>query len=377
MDTIFCLDTVPSTNTGQFDTKVPPEGLRMAPAFCPENVRDPFDSVEWETQTATRRNAEVLYHDMTWLIPRQYGSSNLLSRFNVGLHQQYEITSKKRIRQWNKKADAHYSLNPLTFIIMDTKFDLGTVSSVNIDLFDGAITIKSHRKAPAPSPDSITTAKRRLRGVAKELRQCDAAEVANLPNLQQVFLFLWDKICEDSGGTVRSMLHQLERNTVASDTCSAHPCLTQASVGQGTDPIIIDERFTKPIEMLMNKPDEELDTTKKPLPVRDDDAIRAIQENTVAVKENTAARENAVFNAAFRSQARFRSPDDEVDIEKIIRLKHDGWKWENIVLTVYPDSGSMSKGDFNKLVDATKKMYQRESELAESRNPGEGWASMR
>ena len=35
-----------------FEPTVPLEGLRVDPVFCPEHVRDPFDTVEWTTRTA-------------------------------------------------------------------------------------------------------------------------------------------------------------------------------------------------------------------------------------------------------------------------------------------------------------------------------------
>ena len=102
----------------------------------------------------------------------------------------------------------------------------------------------------------------------------------------------------------------------------------------------------------------------------------AIQENTAAVKENTAKRENDVFHGTFRARARFSEPDDEIEIEKIIRLKSDGWKWENIVLQIRPDSDKLPKEEFNKLVDAIKKQYQRELEQSATKKPCEGWASL-
>ncbi|MCL2710035.1 MAG: vitamin B12-dependent ribonucleotide reductase [Planctomycetaceae bacterium] len=53
MDNSLVMDAVSSLDTDPFDTDIaPPPGLRMQPAFCPENVRDPFDTVEWEKRTA-------------------------------------------------------------------------------------------------------------------------------------------------------------------------------------------------------------------------------------------------------------------------------------------------------------------------------------
>ena len=168
------LDTVASIDTDPFDTDIPLEGLRMAPAFCPENARDPFDTVEWTTRTAaikgeggsiffeqddcefpstwsqlavnvvaskyffgepntpqreksvrqvihrvsrtiadwgfedgyfaTRRDAEVFYRDLTWLLLHQYGSFNSPVWFNVGLYPQYGITGGKCTWHWNEEA---------------------------------------------------------------------------------------------------------------------------------------------------------------------------------------------------------------------------------------------------------------------------------
>jgi len=52
MDTMISLDAVSSMNADSFDAAVPLEGIRMSPTFCSENVRDPFDTVEWTTRTA-------------------------------------------------------------------------------------------------------------------------------------------------------------------------------------------------------------------------------------------------------------------------------------------------------------------------------------
>ena len=52
MDTVVAPNIDSSTETGSFDAP-PPEGLRMSPTFCPDAVRDPFDTVNWTTRTAT------------------------------------------------------------------------------------------------------------------------------------------------------------------------------------------------------------------------------------------------------------------------------------------------------------------------------------
>ena len=168
------LDAVSSVNPDPFDADMPPEGLRMTPAFCPESARDPFDTVVCTTRTATikgeggsvffeqndcefpstwsqlavnvvaskyffgepntpqreksmrqvihrvsrtiadwgfedgyfatRRDAEVFYRDLTWLLLHQYGSFNSPVWFNVGLHPQYGITGGKCTWHWDEKA---------------------------------------------------------------------------------------------------------------------------------------------------------------------------------------------------------------------------------------------------------------------------------
>ena len=52
MDTTTSLDAVSAANTDTFESAIPLEGLRMKPTFCPDNARDPFDTVEWVTRTA-------------------------------------------------------------------------------------------------------------------------------------------------------------------------------------------------------------------------------------------------------------------------------------------------------------------------------------
>ena len=95
-----------------------------------------------------------------------------------------------------------------------------------------------------------------------------------------------------------------------------------------------------------------------------------VEKIVTAVKENTAKRQNDVFQGTFRARARFSEPDDEVEIEKIHRLKQDGWKWENIVLQVYPDSENLSSEDFKKKVEAVKQQYHREYGQSESKKSG-------
>jgi ribonucleoside-diphosphate reductase alpha chain len=53
MDTVISLDVDTAVNDDSFAVNTPLEGLKVKPAFCPENVRDPFDTVEWTTRTAS------------------------------------------------------------------------------------------------------------------------------------------------------------------------------------------------------------------------------------------------------------------------------------------------------------------------------------
>jgi hypothetical protein len=71
------------------------------------------------------------------------------------------------------------------------------------------------------------------------------------------------------------------------------------------------------------------DTTEEPADVN-------VVNKPKVVIANITDIENAVFNGAFRAQARFEEPVDEVDIEKIHRLKMDGWKWKDIVREFNP-----------------------------------------
>jgi len=103
----------------------------------------------------------------------------------------------------------------------------------------------------------------------------------------------------------------------------------------------------------------------------------AIDENTeinkqilAEVKKGNATRESDVFWATYRAWARFGEPENEVEIEKDHRLKQEGWKWENIVLQVYPDSQKLSSKDFKKKVAAVKKQHQREYGQSQSNEPG-------
>jgi len=53
MDTLTSLDATLALNADSFESAAAFEGLKVKPTFCPENVRDPFDTVDWTTRTAS------------------------------------------------------------------------------------------------------------------------------------------------------------------------------------------------------------------------------------------------------------------------------------------------------------------------------------
>ena len=53
MDTTASLDAATPVNADPFESTAPLPGLKINPTFCPENARDPFDTVTWTTRTAT------------------------------------------------------------------------------------------------------------------------------------------------------------------------------------------------------------------------------------------------------------------------------------------------------------------------------------
>ena len=66
--------------------------------------------------------------------------------------------------------------------------------------------------------------------------------------------------------------------------------------------------------------------------------------------------EQAAFNGTFRAIARFHEPTDEIELEKIHRLKNDGWSWEKIVRLVYPDT---KEADIPSEVNRVKQQHRR------------------
>ncbi|MDR2116064.1 MAG: vitamin B12-dependent ribonucleotide reductase [Planctomycetaceae bacterium] len=172
MDTIISLDTLHSEpNPVETDQTAK---LKMEPVFCPEDVANPFDTVEWTTRTATikgdggtvffeqndcefpstwsqlsvnvvaskyfygepntpqreksirqlihrvsrtiadwgtedgyfasRKDGDIFYRDLTWLLLHQYGSFNSPVWFNVGLYPQYGVRGGKCTWHWNEQA---------------------------------------------------------------------------------------------------------------------------------------------------------------------------------------------------------------------------------------------------------------------------------
>ena len=172
METLTSLDAA-ALNSDSFDTANAFECLKIQPMFCPENVRDPFDTVEWSNRTASikgdggsiffeqtdcefpstwsqlavnvvaskyffgepdtpqreksmrqvihrvsrtiadwgfddgyfasRRDADIFYRDLTWLLLHQYGSFNSPVWFNVGLYPMYGIKGGKCTWHWDER----------------------------------------------------------------------------------------------------------------------------------------------------------------------------------------------------------------------------------------------------------------------------------
>ena len=65
--------------------------------------------------------------------------------------------------------------------------------------------------------------------------------------------------------------------------------------------------------------------------------IKAINRNILSIADNI---EKAIFDGTYRAMARFHEPIDEVEIEKVHRLRQDGWKWKDIVKNIYPDTSA-------------------------------------
>jgi hypothetical protein len=72
-------------------------------------------------------------------------------------------------------------------------------------------------------------------------------------------------------------------------------------------------------------------------------------------KEVLAEVENAVSHGTRRAMARFQEPL-EAELETIIRLKKDKWRWKAIVKYLYPDT---PEEDLKSEVEKVKQRYRR------------------
>ena len=82
------------------------------------------------------------------------------------------------------------------------------------------------------------------------------------------------------------------------------------------------------------------------------------EEIVAAVKENTKAREDDVFQGTHRANARCHDDVSEIEIETVARLRKDGWKWKDVVKQVYPDC---PEEDIVKEADRLRLLYRRAS----------------
>jgi ribonucleoside-diphosphate reductase alpha chain len=73
-------------------------GLRIAPTFCPEDVSDPFDTVEWDQRTATIKdeNGDVLFEQHDCEIPASW--SQLATNIVVSKYFYGEVGASERER---------------------------------------------------------------------------------------------------------------------------------------------------------------------------------------------------------------------------------------------------------------------------------------
>jgi len=67
--------------------------------------------------------------------------------------------------------------------------------------------------------------------------------------------------------------------------------------------------------------------------------------------------QKAAYQGTYNAMARFQDPIEEVEIEKIHRLKNSGWSWENIVRELYPDT---KEEDINSEINRLKMQHSRE-----------------
>ena len=70
------------TSQGTGSRPVPREnsvGLRVQPTFCPEEVKDPFDTVDWDLRSAAIKDesGDVLFEQENCEIPSSYVSKHV------------------------------------------------------------------------------------------------------------------------------------------------------------------------------------------------------------------------------------------------------------------------------------------------------------
>ena len=151
----------------------------------------------------------------------------------------------------------------------------------------------------------------------------------------------------------------------------------QGANGWNADPVIVDGRFTERIEESIEMYNVAKTHTSEPCEAAiveiDADVRKGLQKDITvpivekldgliaAVNNNTRNQERAVFNGAFRAQARFDPPIDEVSIEKVHRLRCDDVDWNYIGRTIYREENNQDIPEENlpSYVNALQKRYGR------------------
>ena len=85
--------------------------------------------------------------------------------------------------------------------------------------------------------------------------------------------------------------------------------------------------------------------------------VEAIRENTAAINNNTRNQEKAVHNGTVQAQEILQGLRNELDIDKIHRLRQGGMKWKDIVMEVYPDT---TIDNLDSEVSRVQKQHKRE-----------------
>jgi len=84
-----------------------------------------------------------------------------------------------------------------------------------------------------------------------------------------------------------------------------------------------------------------------------------LKKQNSLIEKNTLTRENDVFWGTHRANARCHEDVGEIEIEKVRRLRNDGWKWKDVIKEVYPDT---KEEDIDHKVNAVSKQLKRDSE---------------